>query len=60
MTNRERLLSYKTYKEFDSNREKFSQEDFCDKEVMEHLSKLFPKAYAPTDMHREVKLLEDD
>jgi hypothetical protein len=59
MGNKEILLSYKTYEEFDKNRNKFTREDFKDAEVVKHICSLFPVGYAPKDMHREVKLPDE-
>ncbi len=54
MTNKELLLSLNSYEEFDKNRDKFTTEDFADEEVRRHLSQIFPRAYAPKDMHYEI------
>ena len=59
MSNKEFLLGIKSYEEFDKNREKFKAADFVDRDVQEHISELFGKAYAPKDMHREVKLVDE-
>ena len=60
MSNKEFLLSIKSYEEFDQNRDRFTSADFADAEVIEHLNRLFPKSYAPKDMHREVRLLDEE
>lgn len=53
MNAKELLLSMKSYEDFDNNRDAFKDLKI-DKEGIEHLNKIFPEAYAPTDMHREV------
>ncbi len=60
VTNKELLLSMRSYEEFDRNRGKFTPADFADKEVINHLNQIFPKAYAPKDMHREVRLVDGE
>lgn len=59
MGNKEFLLGIKSYEEFNKNRGKFTAADFADKGVQEHISGLFGKTYAPKDMHREVKLVDE-
>ena len=60
MINKEFLLSIKSYEEFDKNRDRFTSADFADTEVIEHLDRLLGKSYAPKDMHREVRLIDEE
>ena len=53
MTQKELFLSLKSYEDFDKNRGAFRGMPFDD-EIREHCSKIFPKAYAPEDMHYEI------
>lgn len=48
MTAKEKLLQMKSYKEFDENRELFKDLK-PDKEIIEHLSKITPKATNPQE-----------
>jgi hypothetical protein len=59
MTQKELFLSLKSYEDFDKNRGAFKEMPFDD-EIREHCAKIFPKAYAPKDMHREVRLIEEE
>lgn len=59
MTAKELFLSLKSYEDFDRHRGEFREMEIDD-EIREHINKIFPKAYAPTDIHREVKLIDDD
>lgn len=59
MTPKELFLSLKSYEDFDKHRGAF-REMPIDDEIRAHSSKIFPKAYAPKDMHREVKLIDGD
>lgn len=44
MTVKEKFLAIETYEEFDRNRKEFKNLAF-DKEVLDHMSKIFPKPY---------------
>lgn len=59
MTQKDFFLSLKSYDDFDKNRGVF-RGMFIDNEIREHSKKIFPKAYAPKDMHREVKLVDEE
>lgn len=44
MTGKERFLAVQTYEEFDKMRGTFGHLSMADKEIREHVSKIFPKA----------------
>ena len=44
MTQKEKFLGLKSYVEFDERREEFKGLKF-DKDIIEHMSKIFPKPY---------------
>lgn len=46
MTAKEKFLEIDTYEEFDRRREEFRDLRMSDKEVREHIAKIFPKCYA--------------
>lgn len=58
MTQKELFLSLKSYEDFEKVRGSFRGMSIDD-EIRAHAAKIFPKAYAPADMHREVKLIEE-
>ncbi|MEG1331809.1 MAG: hypothetical protein RSC97_10250 [Eubacterium sp.] len=43
MTAKEKFLAINAYEEFDRRRAEFKELKVSDKEVMEHISKIFPK-----------------
>lgn len=43
MTDKEKFLAINTYEEFDKRRAEFKELKMSDKEVREHISKIFPK-----------------
>ena len=43
MTKKEKFLLIKTYEEYDSRHEEFSDLDCTDSEVMKHFDEIFPK-----------------
>lgn len=45
MTLKEKIMAIKSYEEFDKRREEFKDLK-PDKEILAHLSEIFPKAYA--------------
>lgn len=53
MTQKELFLSLKSYEDFDKNRSVFRGMP-VDDEIRTHSEKIFPKAYAPKDMHYEI------
>ncbi|NBJ93212.1 hypothetical protein [Parablautia muri] len=59
MTQKELFLSLKSYQDFDKNRGAFRGMRIDD-EIRAHSDKIFPKAYAPKDMHREVRLVDEE
>ena len=52
---KDEFLKIETYEEFDRRREEFRDLKY-DKEIGEHLDKIFPKAYAPKDKHVDVMI----
>ena len=48
MTEKERFLSLKSYEEFDRRRQEFRTLKF-DKEIVDHMSKIFPKPSETTE-----------
>ena len=60
MTNRELLLSLKTYEEFDKAREQFTNGDFVDEDVRKHINKLFGKGHAPKKMHVDIPMTKEN
>lgn len=59
MTTKELLLSLKSYEDFDKHRREFRDLPIDD-ETLDYLDKLFGKAYAPKDMHHEIRLDDPD
>lgn len=59
MTTKELFLSLKSYEDFDKHRGEFKDLPIDD-ETREHSKKIFPAAYAPKDMHHEIKLDDPD
>ena len=57
MNSKELFLSLRSYEDFDRHRGKFRNMPIDD-EIREHGRKIFPEAYAPKDMHREVKIID--
>ena len=57
MSLKDEFLKIETYEEFDRRREEFRELKY-DKEIGEHLDKIFPKAYAPTDKHVDVVITD--
>lgn len=53
MAQKELFLSLKSYDDFDKNRSAFKSM-LMDDEIRAHAEKIFPKAYAPKDMHHEI------
>lgn len=53
MTQKELFLSLKSYDDFDKNRSAFKGMSMDD-EIRAHSERIFPKAYAPKDMHHEI------
>lgn len=54
MNQKDELLKIETYEEFDRRREEFRNLKI-DNEIRAHLSKIYPKAYAPKDKHTDVR-----
>jgi hypothetical protein len=52
-TPKEKFLEIKSYEEFDRRRSEFKGLK-VDVDIKRHLAKIFPKAYAPEGVHREV------
>ncbi len=48
MTDKEKFLELKSYEEFDKRREEFRMLKF-DKDIVEHMSKIFPKSPNPPE-----------
>lgn len=48
MTEKEKFLSLKSYEEFDRRRQEFATLKF-DKEIVDHMSKIFPKPSGVTE-----------
>ena len=59
MTTKELFLSLKSYEDFNKHRGELKDLPIDD-EIREHSKKIFPTAYAPKDMHHEIKLNNPD
>ncbi len=58
MISKEEFLKIKTYEEFDRQRNDFYGLDIRDKEIRNHINKLFGEAWAPEEFHQDVKIPE--
>ena len=59
MSLKDEFLKIETYEKFDRRREEFRELKY-DKEIGEHLDKIFPEAFAPKDKHVDVAILYTD
>lgn len=49
MTDKEKFLAIDTYEEFDKRRGEFKSLKLSDKEIRDHIAKIFPKPYGGND-----------